>query len=230
MALLGDKYQVLVAHQLGHRRYHLRRKPWTKGGERGGIGLIEQEPVPEFAYVYPGNGPECHGIVRVQNEPGDLVRLIRREAPAGSVSTGPPRGSIAPRHAPRRNPQPVPPTGRPSGGGGFRHELAERAEGVVAATHVARQRSHRWTSERANASTRQIPSPHLREIQATNRRFGPGPLGLFWSRCPEISGVARFGDARAHAHPKGKMEIRYFLFPQPSAEYSSTNFVEGASG
>ncbi len=75
-AFRGDDDQVLVAHDLGDRRGHLRRDAGRRGGERrGGCGLAEQ-PVAKSADGQMRDRREGGGIVGVDDQPRDLVVLV----------------------------------------------------------------------------------------------------------------------------------------------------------
>jgi hypothetical protein len=75
-AFAGDRDQVLVAHQLGDPRHHLRGQPRRKGGQRGGVGVVGQQPVAEPAHRQVRHRGESGGVVGVDDQAGDVVRLV----------------------------------------------------------------------------------------------------------------------------------------------------------
>ena len=70
----GD--QVLVAHQLRHRRHHLRRQPRGQRGQRRRIRLVRQQPVAEIPHRPVRDRCEGGCIMRVEDQPRHLVRLV----------------------------------------------------------------------------------------------------------------------------------------------------------
>lgn len=76
-ALRGDEHEVLVAHELADGGDHFGREAGGEGGERGGIGLVAEEPVAEGADGKRGDGGEGGAVVRVEDETCDLVGLLR---------------------------------------------------------------------------------------------------------------------------------------------------------
>ena len=74
--LRADEDQVLVAHQLGHGRRHLRRQARRHGGERAGVRRIGEQPVAEIADGQVGDRRESARVVRVDDEARDLVLLV----------------------------------------------------------------------------------------------------------------------------------------------------------
>ena len=74
-AARGDGNEVLQAHDLADRRSHFRRDAGTQSGERGAVRL-GQKIIPKAANRQMRDGRESEGVVRVEDEPGDVVRLV----------------------------------------------------------------------------------------------------------------------------------------------------------
>ncbi len=69
--------QVLVAHQLAHRRHHLRGEAGGQTGQHRAVDLVRQQPVAKGADAERIDGRESGGIVAIDDQPRHLVRLVR---------------------------------------------------------------------------------------------------------------------------------------------------------
>ncbi|MCY1218751.1 hypothetical protein D9M72_307010 [compost metagenome] len=76
VALLRDRDQVLVAHELGHGRDHLGREARCQCGECLCGGLLGQQPVAEVADREVRDRREGLRVVRVDDQPRDVVLLV----------------------------------------------------------------------------------------------------------------------------------------------------------
>ena len=75
-ALARHRDQVLVAHQFADGGGHFRRQSRRQRSEGGGVDLIGQEMVAQFADGHRRDGREGGRVVAVDNQPRDLVGLI----------------------------------------------------------------------------------------------------------------------------------------------------------
>ncbi len=74
LARHGD--QVLVAHDLAHRRHHLGREPGRQSRQCLGRGRVAQQPVAPVAHRHVADGREGGGIVAVDDQAGDGIVLV----------------------------------------------------------------------------------------------------------------------------------------------------------
>ncbi len=162
-ALLRDKDQVLVTHEFRDGRDHLGREARAEGGQEGAVGLVAQEPVPEFPHGEGRDRRERRGVVRIDDKAADLVGLVGhervlKEPPkrdlgqavlGGDPLLGGGRGD-ARQHVARAM------------RGGFRHQLAQRAERVAAAANVAGPGWHRLDERKLNACRLAISAERFR--------------------------------------------------------------------
>ena len=74
-AFRGDRHQVLVAHQLADRGRHLRREPGRERGQRRGVGRGSSHSR-NSPTVRCGDRGEGRGVMGIDDQPGDLVRLV----------------------------------------------------------------------------------------------------------------------------------------------------------
>ena len=75
--LLAIRIRSCARPQLGDGGDHLRRQPGRDGRQGGGVGLVRQQPLAEGADGQVGQGGERRRVVRVDDQPGDLVGLVR---------------------------------------------------------------------------------------------------------------------------------------------------------
>ena len=74
--LRAHRDQILIAHQLGHRRHHFRRQARRQGHQRLAVRGVGQQPVAEFADRHRRHRRECGGVMPVHDQPRDLVVLV----------------------------------------------------------------------------------------------------------------------------------------------------------
>jgi hypothetical protein len=76
-AFRGDADEVLEPHDLRHGGGGFRGKPGREPGEGGAICGIGEQPVAQLADAHRGNRREGGAIMAVDDQAGDLVRLVR---------------------------------------------------------------------------------------------------------------------------------------------------------
>src|SRR5947209_9552616 len=76
-AFLRRQDEVLVAHQLRHRRRHFRRDSARHLRKHGGCRRIRQQPIAERADRQRGDRRKSRGIMAVDDQAGNLVVLVR---------------------------------------------------------------------------------------------------------------------------------------------------------
>lgn len=75
--LARDTDQVLIAHELADRGHHFRRQARREGRKRCPVGFMMEQPVAQVAHRHMGNRRKGRGIVTVNNQPCDFIRLVR---------------------------------------------------------------------------------------------------------------------------------------------------------
>ena len=75
--LASDENEVLQTHELGNRRGHLRREPWSERGEIRRSGVVGEQPVTKSTDGETGDGSEGRRFMRVEDEARDFICLIR---------------------------------------------------------------------------------------------------------------------------------------------------------
>ncbi len=76
LELAPDRDQVLVAHQLGDRRRHLRRDAGRDSAQPLGVRVVGEQPLAEGADRQVRDVGEGDGVVGVDDQARDLVRLV----------------------------------------------------------------------------------------------------------------------------------------------------------
>ncbi len=76
-ALLRHDHEILHPHDLRDGRHHLRRQPRRQLGQRLGGRMVRKQPIPKPANRQMRDGPESRHVMRIDNQPRDLVGLIR---------------------------------------------------------------------------------------------------------------------------------------------------------
>ena len=75
--LARDGDQILVAHQFRRGGDHLRRQAGCQRRDRRAVGLVQQQPFAKRPHRQVRDRREGGGIVAIDDQPGDLVLLIR---------------------------------------------------------------------------------------------------------------------------------------------------------
>ena len=77
--LLGNGDQILVTHEFRHSRRHFRRDAGRKPGQRFGGCRVGQEKIAKLPGGHRGDWRKGLLVMRIENEPCHLVRLIRHQ-------------------------------------------------------------------------------------------------------------------------------------------------------
>ncbi len=78
-ALLRHQDQILIAHELAHRRRHLRRDAGRHLRQHGAVRLLAQQPIAKITDREVRDGLKGGGIVAVDNQARHLVLFVRHQ-------------------------------------------------------------------------------------------------------------------------------------------------------
>ena len=76
LAPAGHRDEILVAPQLRHCADHLRGQARGDSGQRGGVRLVGQQPIPQLPDRHRSQRRERLGVVPVDDQPRDIVILV----------------------------------------------------------------------------------------------------------------------------------------------------------